>query len=118
MPLAGACWARTDADEGWYLYLVSPVADEQGVGPGYGKVRSTIGQLDREGWDEFERVDPLDVKIVGPSDRVAKALAVQYRLYPGSGSVRHDGSTLWGVPIDGAYIYPATMFAAPTAPPA
>lgn len=116
--LDGALWAQVEGDGRPYLYIISPDVEREGPIATDRRLDRVLRCFQPEPMDPATRIDPFAIKLIGPSDPVARALAVQYQHYPGPSPIRHDGSTLWGVPIDGAYIYPATMFAAPAAPPA
>ena len=113
-----AFWAKPTEEEKWFLYLASPVVDAKGPTPAYRHVfdvlRKTPGL-----W-----IDPFEVKVLGVNDSLTEAaLAVTKPKVPMSpfaarnpkpypGMTRFGGSTLGGVSIDGAYIYP------PPQPPA
>jgi hypothetical protein len=107
-----AFWARPTDEGKWFLYLASPVVDEKGPAVAYRLVHAIL----RKGPDLW--IDPLEVRVVGLNDSLAEAaLAVTRPRGPDSPfavrnprpypeMTRFGGSTLGGVSIDEAYIYP------------
>jgi hypothetical protein len=107
-----AFWAKPTDEGKWFLYLASPVVDEKGPTAAYRLIHDVMRKVP-DPW-----IDPLDIKVVGLNDSLTEAaLAVTKPKVPTSpdavrnpkpypGMVRFGGSTLGGVSIDGAYIYP------------
>jgi hypothetical protein len=107
-----AFWAKPTEDGKWYLYLASPVVDEKGPAAAYLLVHGVLRKTP-DVW-----IEPLEVKVVGLNDSLTEAaLAVIKPKTPDSpfavrnpkpypGMTRFDGSTLGGIDVDGAYIYP------------
>lgn len=107
-----AFWAKPTDEGKWFLYLSTPIVDEQGPAAAYRLVHRILRQTP-DLW-----IEPLAIRVVGLNDSLAKAaselaqptvpespLAVRNpKPYPGMTQL--DGSTLGGVSIDGAYIYP------------
>lgn len=114
-----AFWAKPTEEEKWYLYLASPMVDAKGPKEAYLFVhrvlRTTPGL-----W-----IKPLEVRLVGLNDSLAEAtLAVMKPKVPDSpfavrnpkpypGMTRFSGSSIGGISIDGAYIYPLPQPGAP-----
>ena len=111
-----AFWAKPTDEGKWFLYLASPTVDEKGPANAYRFVYRILGQL-HDSW-----IDPLEVRVVGSNDSLAQAaLAVtRPRMADGPFAIRHanpsypgmtrfGGSTLGGISIDGAYIYPPSQ---------
>ena len=119
LTLDGALWAQVEGDGRPYLYIASPNVESEGPIAADRRMDRVLRRFQPEPADPATRIDPFAIKLIGPSDPVARALALQYNRYPGPSPVRHSGEMLWGVPIDGAYIYPATLFtsAVAAAPP-
>jgi hypothetical protein len=109
--MTAACWAKTEDDGQWYLYIVSPSVEVNGVRPGYAQIRSTLNQMDSEWTHPLERVEPVTVKLIGSKDPLAQGVLEMYRRFPGPIPTWHGGSVLGSVYVDGAYVYPPTMFA-------
>ena len=107
-----AFWAKPTDEGKWFLYLASPVVDEKGPTAAYRLIHDVMRKVP-DLW-----IDPLDVKVVGLNDSLTEAaLAVTKPRVPAGpyavqnpkpypGMTRFGGSTLGGVSIDGAYIYP------------
>jgi len=115
--VVAASWAKTDDDGQWYLYLVSPRVDSDGRSAAYEAVLDTLATMDAQWADAFERVGPLEVKILRPNQPLARALLEHYRRFPDSTPTWYRGAVLGSVSIDGAYIYPPTMFTVPQPSP-
>ena len=107
-----AFWVKEAEAQHWYLYLASPVYDDKGPIAAYRIVQSVVEVMPELG------IDPFAVKLVSANDFMAEAarkviepkvpvgpFAVQ-NPKPYTGMTRFGGSTLGGVSIDGAYIYP------------
>ena len=118
-PVSAAFWAKPTEEGKWFLYLASPVVDEVGSTASYRIVHRVIrGAPDL--W-----IDPFEVKVIGAHSSLAieaieatkpkaptSAFAVQNgKPYPGM--TRFGGSTLGGVSVDGAFIYPPPQPAVP-----
>jgi hypothetical protein len=72
-------------------------------------VNSVIRALQQEAfW-----LDPQEVKVISPTDPIAKDVRDLYRRYPGPMPIRFGGTSLGGMPVEGAYIYPPPV-SAPT----
>ena len=115
-----AFWAKPTEAEKWYLYLASPVVDEQGQRATYRRVFDILRNTP-DLW-----IDPLEIKLLRLDDSLTEAaLAVVTRpkasdspfairnQRPCPGMTRFGGSTLGGLDIDGAYIYPTLQMSAP-----
>jgi len=113
LDITAACWAKTADDGQWYLYLVSPRVDTDGRSAVYETVLETLAKMDTEWANPFERIGPLDVKVLRPSQPLAWGLLEHYQRFPDTSPTWHSGSVLGTVYIEGAYIYPAAMFAGP-----
>jgi hypothetical protein len=107
-----AFWTKLTDEGKWFLYLSSPNVDDEGPAAAYRFVHRTMRRMPTL-W-----IDPLEIRVVGSNDSLAEAaLAVTKPKIPDSpfavrnpkphsGITRFGGSTLGGVSIDGAYIYP------------
>lgn len=109
-----AFWTKLADEEKWFLYLASAFVDDEGPTAAYRLVHRVL----REKPDLWMWIDPLDIRVIGLNDSLARgalelmtpetpesAFAVQKpRRYPAM--TRYGGSTLGGVDINGAYIYP------------
>jgi hypothetical protein len=96
-----AGWVKESEGGPWYLYLVTPLVDEErATRPAYRRVNAVIRQIPQPFW-----VDPMEIKVVGPDSRVGKAMRDLNRSYPGASPIWHRGGSLGGLSIDGAYVY-------------
>lgn len=110
-----AFWAKPTDEGKWFLYLVSSSVDDKGPAVAYRLVHRILRKMP-ELW-----IEPLEIRVVGLNDSLAEAaleltkpkvadspFAVRNpKPYPGM--TRFGGSTLGGVSIDGAYIYPPSQ---------
>ena len=110
-----AFWAKPTDEGKWFLYLVSSMVDDKGPAVAYRLVHAILRRM------PDLRIDPFEIKVVGLKDSLAEAAlallkpngpdspfaARNPRPYPGM--TRFGGSTLGGVSIDGAYIYPPSQ---------
>ena len=107
-----AFWAKPTEERKWILYLASPFFDEKGPSAAY---RHVLGLL-RKMPDLW--IDPFEVRLLGLNDSLTEAaLAITEPKVPNSpfavrnpkpypGMTYFNGSTLGGISMDGAYIYP------------
>jgi hypothetical protein len=98
-PVTAACWVKESDGGLWYLYLVSPVVDSRGPREGYRRVHAVIRQM-----PPFQ-TDRMEVKLIGPTEAVAKAITSIRDRSSGRGGTWYDGSSLGMLPIDTAYLY-------------
>jgi hypothetical protein len=87
--------------------------------PAYAKVRAALAEIDagsKYKWQHWlERIDPLDVTLVGPGTDVGRALAWEYKHYPGPGPTIQYGWLGGDIPLEegAAFIYEPELFAQP-----
>ena len=116
-PIA-ALWAqKTEQDSQPYLYIVTPYVETKGAIEAYRILGSVRRELDSTTSEPLEKIDPFSVKLIGPSDPLAQGVLEWNRSHPDEYPTRHCGAGLGSVSIDGAYSYPAKMFAASPAQP-
>lgn len=114
LPLAGAMWAQVEGDGRPYLYIVSPAVDTEGGIAADLRMGQVLRQFQSPLDDPATRIDPFGIKLIGTADPEAQALAWEYARYPGPHPTHHGPRTLGArVPVEGAYLYPKTLFAAP-----
>ncbi len=100
--VTAACWVKESDGGMWFLYLVTPLVGEGGsTGLAYRRINAVLRALPQSlGIDHFQ------IKAIGPSDAVGQAIRDFQRRYPNRPAWWYDGSSLGGVSIDAAYIYP------------
>ncbi len=113
-----AFWSKPTDEGKWFLYLASPMVDDQGPAAGYRRVHSILRKM------PDLCVDPMEIRVVGLNDSLTEAAlaAIKPRVPDSPYAVRNPraypgmtwfgGSTLGGVSIDGAYIYPPSQSSA------
>jgi hypothetical protein len=113
-----AFWAKPTDEGKWFLYLASPMVDDQGPAAGYRLVHSILRKM------PDLCIDPMEIRVVGLNDSLTEAAlaAIKPRVPDSPYAVRNPraypgmtwfgGTTLGGVSIDGAYIYPPSQSSA------
>lgn len=118
VPVTGAAWAQVEGDGQPYLYIVSPDVDASPL-PATRRFVDAFRELAPTWTDPFRQLDTSAVKLVGPSEPVGQVLGRWYQQYNDAVPSVYRGSIpgyTSFVSLDEAYIYPATLFAAPAAP--
>ena len=109
VPVSVACWVNPAEADIWYLYVASDHIDDHNILNAYGEVHRRLGA------GQIPWLNMFQVKLVNSSHRVARdAIRIRDR-YPTPVPTRYQGSSLGGLAIDGAYIYPPA-FALKTSP--
>jgi hypothetical protein len=92
-------WLYTSEADQWYLYIVSRLVDQIGITEAYKSVFRVMKKL------PDLRIDRFQVKLVGPTDTIAKAIAgfLGVRRAPSPTEIR--SSNLGGLYIEHAYVY-------------
>ena len=101
--VTAAFWAKESEYGEWYLYLVTSLVSEDGATrEAYGRVIDVTDAMRREGFV----FDPFDVKVIAPSNPIAKAAVAARDPSPGKRVIPFRGSRLGKLAVDEAYIYP------------
>jgi hypothetical protein len=107
-----AFWAFPTEDDEWRLYVASPVVDEAGPTEAYRRIHRILRPM------PGPEIDPLQIKAIGLKDSLYTAALklvtpprsegpfAQIPTKPYPGDTQYNGSTLGGVSIEGALIYP------------
>ncbi len=99
-PVRAACWLRPTEDSERYLYVALEGLTDENIDAGYKEVL----RVTREMKDHY--IDPFRVRLIRTDHPVAKAILDIYRRFPGPVPTRPGGSSLGGMPVTEAYIYP------------
>ena len=101
--VAAACWIRSTVDGKWRFYIVSPVVDAVGIFQAYMRLHPLVRAM-----PESFSIDPLEVRLIGPSDPLGRDVIAGLNRVPRSrvGPIRWPGIWLGEMSIDGAYLYP------------
>jgi hypothetical protein len=104
--VTAAFWIKAAEDDQWYFYTVSPAVENEGLAQAYRRLHTLIRQMPPPFW-----IDPLEVKLIGPDDPIARdVLAVLGRAPGPKGSpIRWGGKRLGNVNLEGAYLYPSPV---------
>ena len=98
--VTAAAWVKESNRPRWYLYLASPDADRGGPREGYRDIAEAMEQMP----PPFS-VGPFQVKLIGATDPVARAIEAFRDRFPGRNGMWFDGDMLGEREIDSAYVY-------------
>ncbi len=105
--VVGACWMKESDGEVWYLYLVTPLVGKGGSTlQAYRRINEVIRGLPEPLW-----IDPFQIKAVGPSEAVGQAILDIQRRHSRRLPARVALTSLGGVSIEEAYLYPPLVAA-------
>ncbi len=108
-PVDVVFWVNPADSEEWYLYIASAEINDDNIRDAYGEV------LRRAGKNKNQWLDVFQVKLLNSSDPMAARVIEIRNRYPLKIPTRYNGSSIAGMAIDGAYIYPP--IAAPSSAP-
>ena len=100
VPIAAAFWINPADSEDWFLYIASTEISDANIRAAYGEVLRRIGSKKNQWLDAFQ------VKLLNSSDPLAAEVIEIRNRYPLTIPTRYNGSSIAGLAIDGAYIYP------------
>jgi hypothetical protein len=100
---AAAFWLKASENGKWYFYIISPEVDTAGIINAYRQLHSLMRTVPQVSW-----IDPLEVKLIGPSNPIARDVLDILSRTPGPrvSPIRWNGQRLGNTSIDGAYLYP------------
>jgi hypothetical protein len=101
--VTAAFWLKAAEDGQWYFYIVSPVAERERLNDAYRRLYTLIRRMPELRW-----IDPLEVKLIGPSNPIARDVLAIHNRPPGPkmGPIHWGGRVLGNVRVEGAYLYP------------
>ena len=100
VPVSAAFWVNPADSDKWYLYIASDDIDDSNFDIAYVEVLRRINR------QKYPWLDPFRIKLVNSVDSVARdAIEIRDR-YPANIPTQYNRSSLGGLGIDGAYIYP------------
>ena len=93
-------WLNPADSSEWLLYLASQAINEGNLEPAYRKVLRLVGS-GKQMW-----LDAFQIKLISSDDALAKKAKEIRDRYPAPLATRYNGSSIAGIPVGGAYIYP------------
>ena len=101
-PVTAAFWLRASEDDRWYFYIVSPVVDKEGLAQAYRRLHPLVRGVPEPMW-----IDPLEIKLIGPSNPIAQDVLAIHGRAPGPrvSPIRWGGKRLGNISVEGAYLY-------------
>jgi len=109
VPVAAAFWINPADSEDWFLYVASPKINDGNLDVAYGEV------LRRVGTNKNQWLDAFQIKLVNSADPVAAEVIRIRDRYALKTATHYNGSSIAGMAIGGAFIYPEST-AATSAP--
>lgn len=107
-PVSLAFWMNPAGTDVWYLYIVTPAIDGVSADQAYREVSRLYGT------GRFPWLDRFQIKLLGAnSDMAQHALTIRNR-YPAPLPTRIGDTSIGGLEIDEAYLYPPGPAAAVT----
>jgi hypothetical protein len=110
--VTAAAWVKESDRPRWYLYLASPDADRGGPREGYRDIAETRRQMP----PSFS-IGPLQVRLLGATDLIARAIQAYRDRFPDRTGVWYDKDMLEEREIDSAYVYGSISVASSTDAP-
>jgi hypothetical protein len=106
MPVATGFWLKGTDRDYWKFYVVADRFEGDDRRAAYEEVSRVTAAL------RDPNLGPLDLRLIEPSDPLAKAVLDYRRLYPDK-VIRLRDRFFGGMAIDEVYIYPSPVLAAP-----
>ena len=103
LPVMTAFWLKTGEEASWYLYVAPDEFDHNTVDVPYREVIRLAGEM------RDPNFDPFQVKIIKPSDPLAKAALDFHQRFPGRTPIRLHQRYFGGISADEVYIYPTPI---------
>ena len=98
--LQAAFWLKESDTGNWFLYLVSDQINDSNFNLAYGEVNRILRA-------EAERcLDPMEIKVAGVEDSVAKAVLAIQQEVPITSVTRLRNRRLGDLTVDEVYLYP------------
>lgn len=110
--LQGAMWSQSEGDAQPYLYLVTNQLEVDGPIGAYKKFNAAFHEFQREQTNPFRALELDDIKLLAPHESRASVLLWYLGRYSDDQPTYRSHR---GVPMEAAYIYPASLFAPPAA---
>lgn len=103
-PVRAAFWAKLEEQDSWFLYVATDTVDRGGLLAAYRAVHASLDKLG-ETW-----VSSSEIKVVSPSDSIARDVLAIMERHPGRLATRFSGKTLGSIAVGRGYIYPPHFF--------
>ena len=103
-PVQAAFWVKTDEEGLWFLYVATDLVGRDGPAATYRAVHASLRKLG-DTW-----VASSEIKVVSPSNPIAKDVLAIMAHHPGRLAKRYGGKTLGSTAFDQVYIYPSHVF--------
>ncbi len=98
-----ACWVQESESGDWYLYLATPLVGEDGATIlAYRRVNTVIRTMQKEGI----LIGPIDIKVIGPHDPIARDVVASLGGQPPRTLTRYRGGRLGELAFEEAFVYP------------
>jgi hypothetical protein len=105
--VTAAIWLKASKNGKWYFYIVAPAVDTDGILQAYRRLHPLVRAMPQP-----FGIDALEIKLIGPSDPIARDVTTIPGRVPGSRDypIRWGGIQLGDISVEAAYLYlaPAT----------
>ena len=103
-----AFWINPVDSEEWFLYIASSEINDDNFDVAYGEVLRRLGSNKNQWLDAFQ------IKLLNCDDPLAMHVIEIRNRYSLKFPTRYNGSSIAGIAVDGAYIYPPIAARSPT----
>ena len=93
-------WLNPADSSEWKLYLASPAINDSNLEVAYGEVLQLVGS-GKQMW-----LDAFQITLLNSNDALAIKVKELRDRHPAQIATRYNGSSIAGIPINAAYIYP------------
>lgn len=93
-------WLNPADSSEWLLYLASQAINDGNLDQAYREVLRLVGS-GKQMW-----LDAFQIKLISSEDALAKKAKGIRDRHPAPLATRYNGSSIAGIPVGGAYIYP------------
>lgn len=104
--VSAAFWINPADSEDWFLYVASAEIDDSNIDVAYSEVLRRVG-TNRNQW-----LDAFQVKLLNSRDPVAAEVIEIRDRYPLKIATHYNGSSIAGMAVGSAFIYPPIAAAA------
>jgi hypothetical protein len=98
-PICAALWIRASDDDSWFLYIVSPAVDTDGIIESYRRLHTILQNTPAAQSLRFS------IKLIGLTNSISKNVLALKQLWQGALPTWHHGPQLGNLAIEEAYIY-------------
>jgi hypothetical protein len=99
-PVIASFWLKAGEEDSWYLYVASEQFNDQNMDVAYREVVRIAGEMCDPDFDPFR------VKLIKPTNPLARAATDFLQLFPGRKPIRLRQRNFGGLGAEEIYLYP------------